>query len=334
MKIIWQLLIIGMFASVAHAEPIYGQANQPLTFTNSHTNSVYYSIKLEANMIIDFASIPGYPEGGYVVVTTLLDSNTISEPNLSGVGSMTNSGLCLISPGSHTITSSSNLVVPNSHPASIDLLSTISFTVEAEEYPDYTQILGDLQTQLTSLQSNVNNQGTATATSLASQNQQLTIISSSIAMLQSVLLTNKKKLKHSFSDKISSLKDQAVQLQTTLAGINQQLSKVDTDVNTGNQGVSNSATQNTAAILSAINGVSQQVTAVNNNVTTGNKQNQTLEIIGISLGAAGIGAGVGIPFLMKSMNDPNSETDVNVVKSPESDRESINYVSTGGNKAD
>lgn len=87
--------------------------------------------------------------------------------------------------------------------------------------------------------------------------------------------------------------------------------------------ISDDSAQSTALILSAINGVSQQVTTVNNNVTGGNKTNQTLGIIGLSLGAAGLTAGVGIPLLLKSENNTDVSGSLN------SDRESVNYVSPG-----
>jgi|GEM_PF-6312551 len=86
---------------------------------------------------------------------------------------------------------------------------------------------------------------------------------------------------------------------------------------------SDDSAQSTALILSAINGVSQQVNTVNNNVTGGNKTNQTLGIIGLSLGAAGLTAGVGIPLFLKSENNTDVSGSLN------SDRENVNYVSPG-----
>lgn len=89
--------------------------------------------------------------------------------------------------------------------------------------------------------------------------------------------------------------------------------------------ISDDNAQGTALILSAINGVSQQVNTVNNNVTGGNQTNQTISIIGLSLGAAGLAAGVTIPLLMK--HHPENSTDVS--GSLDSDKESANYVAPG-----
>ncbi|MBM3611252.1 MAG: hypothetical protein FJX18_07035 [Alphaproteobacteria bacterium] len=121
---------------------------------------------------------------------------------------------------------------------------------------------------------------------------------------------------------IAGVKNDIATLQGAMSdqnkGLTDQLDNLKKQVD---QSSANNA-QNTALILSAINGVSGQVTTVNNNVTGGNKTNQTLGIIGLSLGAAGLAAGVTIPLLMK--NHPGDSTDVS--SSLDSDKESINYV--------
>lgn len=121
---------------------------------------------------------------------------------------------------------------------------------------------------------------------------------------------------------IAGVKNDIATLQGAVSGNNGLADQV-TSLKKQTDKLSDDSAQSTALILSAINGVSQQVTTVNNNVTGGNKTNQTLGIIGLSLGAAGLTAGVGIPLFLKSENNTDVSGPLN------SDRESVNYVSPG-----
>lgn len=128
---------------------------------------------------------------------------------------------------------------------------------------------------------------------------------------------------------VANLKNDIATLQAATAdqnkGLSDQVANLKNQVDTASQNAASQSAQQTDSILSAINGVSQQVTTVNNNVTTGNKQNQTLGIIGISLGTAGLGAGIGMPLMMEHRNDGSTD----VSGSLDSDKDSINYVAPG-----
>lgn len=138
-----------------------------------------------------------------------------------------------------------------------------------------------------------------------------------------------------YRNSIGDLQKSVDQKGTDIAGVKNDIATLQGAVSNQNSGladqvnnlkkqtdkISDDNAQSTALILSAINGVSGQVTTVNNNVTGGNKTNQTLSIIGLSLGAAGLTAGVGIPLFLKSENNTDVSGSLN------SDRESVNYVS-------
>ncbi len=169
-----------------------------------------------------------------------------------------------------------------------------------------------LQGQLTNLQNSVDAQGASATANFTAQSQQLSSINSLLTTIQSSLFISNNTIKQSYLDQISLLKSQAIKIQKTIDA----LSVINSHITSG-----------TGLILGAIHGVSQQVNTVNNNVTTGNSQNQTLGIVGVSLGGAALGAVIGVPLLMKAMSPTNSETEVNVVDSLETDRESLDYIS-------
>lgn len=142
-----------------------------------------------------------------------------------------------------------------------------------------------------------------------------------------------------YRNSIGDLQKSIDQRGTDIAGIKNDIATLQAATSDQNKGITDQVdslkkqtdkisgdnTQSTALILSAINGVSQQVNTVNNNVTGGNQTNQTISIIGLSLGAVGLAAGATIPLLMK--HHPENSTDVS--ESLDSDKESANYVAPG-----
>lgn len=142
-----------------------------------------------------------------------------------------------------------------------------------------------------------------------------------------------------YRNSIGDLQKSIDQRGTDIAGVKNDIATLQAATSNQSQGIadqvaslkkqtdklSDDNTQSTALILSGINGVSQQVTTVNNNVTGGNQTNQTISVIGLSLGAAGLAAGVTIPLLMKH----HSEDSTDVSSSLDSDKESANYVAPG-----
>lgn len=199
-----------------------------------------------------------------------------------------------------------------------------------------------LQNQLNKLQNSLDDQGASTSSNLATQNRELSSMKAALVSIES-LLVDDAPLKNDIRAKIITLQDQALQIQKTLdalMAIDHHISTLDEHVATGNQHVIDSMNQhvsaenqtmttliknNQNAVLEAVDGLSNQISTVNNNVTTGNRQNQTLGIIGISLGTAAVGAAT-VPLLMKSMY-PSGDSES--LESLDTDRESINYVSPG-----
>lgn len=186
-------------------------------------------------------------------------------------------------------------------------------TLQTQLIQTETDNLKILQAQLAALQNSIDAQGISTSASLTDQNNKLSDVINALTIIQSSLFIANESTKQSFLDQLHLLQSQATQIQKALTA----LATIDNDVTNG-----------TGLILKAINGVSQQVNGVNNNVTTGNSQNQTLGIIGVSLGGVALGASIGIPLIMKTMSHTN-EVEVNVVDSLETDRESLFYISPG-----
>lgn len=246
----------------------------------------YYKITLEGHLIIDLSS------GGVwdATLTTLIDANAVTNPAF------------------HLSSESTNIVSPEESKSDIHHFEighhTISGSISTGG-PQADRIAStsnstwkytvksaeeiDYRNSIGNLQNSIDQQGTNVAS-----------LKNDIATLQAATADQNKGL----SDQVANLKNQV-------------------DITT--QNVASQSAQQTDAVLSAINGVSSQVTTINNNVMSGNKQNQTLEIIGISLGTAGLGAGVGIPLMMEHRNDGNTD----VSESLNSDKDSINYVAPG-----
>ena len=301
------LLIVG-FISVAQAELFVGEVNTPLSFPV--TTAGYYKIELEGNIIFDVI----YGGGDWEInLQTVVDGDTVLIPFIHKTetsSSMSKTNIKSFSAGQHTI--SATITVAGNHPERASAnRSTWKYTVKSAEEIDYRNSLGNLQ-------QSIDQQGTNVAN-----------LKNDIATLQAATADQNKDL----SDQVANLKNQVDTASQNAAGQSaQQTDAVLSSINMSQQRLNNAANQNTATILSAFTGVSQQVSGVssqlntvNNNVTSGNKQNQTLGIIGISLGTAGLGAGVGIPFMMEHRNDGSTD----VSGSLDSDKESINYVAPG-----
>lgn len=280
------LLIVG-FISVAQAELFVGEVNKPLEFDIKTAG--FYKITLEGHLVIDLTG----PAQWDATLTTLIDSNPVLNPtfHLSSDAKSASSpeeskrDIHRFEIGHYTISGSILTGGEQANRITSTSRSTWKYTVNSAEEIDYRNSIGDLQ-------KSIDQKGTDIAG-----------VKNDIATLQSAVADQNKGL----SEQVTALKKQADK-------------------------ASDDNTQSTATILSAVNGVSQQVsglssqvTTVNNNVTSGNKQNQTLGIIGISLGTAGLGAGIGMPLMMEHRNDGSTD----VSGSLDSDKDSINYVAPG-----
>lgn len=306
------LLIVG-FISVAQAELFVGEVNQPLEFDIKTAG--FYKITLEGHLVIDLTG----PAQWDATLTTLIDSKPVLNPTFhissdaksASSPEESKSDIHPFKIGHYTISGSILTGGEQANRITSTSRSTWKYTVKSAEEIDYRNSIGDLQ-------QSIDQRGT-----------DLVSVKNDIATLQSAVADQNKGI----SDQVTALKKQAdTATQNAASQSAQQTDAVLSAVSMSQQHLNDTANQNTATILSAVNGVSQQVsgvssqvTTVNNNVTSGNKQNQTLGIIGISLGTAGLGAGIGMPLMMEHRNDGSTD----VSGSLDSDKDSINYVAPG-----